>query len=282
MKKKVLTLFLAICLAAGNVAVPVSAFAAEVKTGQVNASDWEWEEQEGGGVSVTAYKGTETEVTIPGTLDGKTVTAIGARAFSSQGEGGSTVTKVTIPNSVTAIGDSAFSGCENLEEVNIPSGVTEISYSTFSLCFKLKNVTLPSGVTTIGNSAFFACQSLESIALPENLATIGEEAFAGCSGTGEDDVVTGLGSITIPASVTLIGKNAFAENENLRQITVAEGNDNYASVEGVLFNQAKAELIAYPAGREGAKYEVPSGVQKIRDGAFYGVHTLSEVTFPST
>lgn len=112
-------------------------------------------------VIVTHYNGTAADVTIPSRYQGKPVTAIDHAAFHD-----SAVTSVTIPDSVTAIPDDAFSYCSNLTNISIPNSVTFIGFSAFNSCTSLKSITLPSSLRTIGNSAFADCPSLMTVTYP--------------------------------------------------------------------------------------------------------------------
>ena len=105
-----------------------------------------------------------------------------------------------IPNSVTSIGDDAFSGCESLQSVTIPNSVTSIGYEAFSRCTSLQCVTIPNSVKSIGIGAFSGCESLQSVTIPNSVTSIGDGAFSRCES---------LQSITIPNSVTSIGNGAF-------------------------------------------------------------------------
>ena len=66
-----------------------------------------------------------------------------------------------IPNSVTSIGDWAFSGCDSLQSVTIPNSVTSIGDHAFLLCTYLQSITIPNSVTKIGDDAFFLCTHLD-------------------------------------------------------------------------------------------------------------------------
>ena len=116
-----------------------------------------------------------------------------------------------IPNSVTSIGDYAFSGCSSLTSVTIPNSVTSIGKSAFSRCSRLTLVTIPNSVTEIGRNVFQGCSRLTSITIGNSVTSIGDYAFNGCSR---------LTSVTIPNSVTSIGSNAFYECSRLTSVTI--------------------------------------------------------------
>ena len=123
------------------------------------------------------------------------VTDIGNSAFSFC----RSLTNIVIPNSVTDIGNSAFSFCRSLTNIVIPNSVTDIGNSAFSDCSSLSNIVIPDSVTAIGNFAFWGCSSLSNIVIPDSVTAIGDYAFYYCS----------LSNIVIPDSVTAIGICAF-------------------------------------------------------------------------
>ncbi|MBO5799371.1 MAG: leucine-rich repeat domain-containing protein, partial [Paludibacteraceae bacterium] len=179
------------------------------------------------------------------------VTAIGNRAFS----GCHFLSSVVIPDSVTTIGNSAFSGCRFLSSVVIPDSVTTIGKCAFGYCKSLSSVVIPDSVTTIGNCAFCGCSSLSSVVIPDSVTAIGEYAFEGCSSLSSvvipDSVTTigdrafrgckSLSSVVIPDSVATIGKDAFLGCSLLNSIIVSRSA--YERVCGMLDERPRSKVI---------------------------------------
>ena len=141
-----------------------------------------------------------TSITIP-----NSVTSIGNWAFAA-----SALTSIFIPNSVTSIGESAFHCCSSLASVSIGNSVTTIGRDAFHYCFSLTSLTIPNSVTSIGGSAFSECSSLTSVSIGNSVTSIGGGAFLECSS---------LTSVSIGNSVTNIGDCAFAACSSLASIT---------------------------------------------------------------
>ena len=152
------------------------AWAEEAERETFTFGDYSYAILEDGTVEITDYSGKDTELTIPDALDGRKVTAIGDSAFS----GCSGLTEVTIPDSVTVIGDLAFSECSGLTEVTIPDSVTAIEDWAFYRCYGLTKVAIPDSVTIIGNSAFSECLGLTEVTIPDSVTAIGDWAFNEC------------------------------------------------------------------------------------------------------
>lgn len=129
------------------------------------------------------------------TINGE-ISILDSHAFA----GYSTLTGITIPNSVVMIGDYAFDECESLKDVNIPNSVTSIESGVFYGCVSLESITIPDSVVSIGSNAFSNCESLSNINIPDGVTEIEEDLFNCC---------TSLTSITIPDGVTYIGGYAF-------------------------------------------------------------------------
>ena len=173
-----------------------------------------------------------------------------------------------IPNSVTNIGDGAFSRCESLQSVTIPNSVTSIGDHAFEQCESLQSITIPNSVTKIGHYAFSWCKSLQSVTIPNSVTSIGDGAFSSCKS---------LQSITIPNSVTNIGDGAFCGCN----ICFFICNSTYFQNDAVcLFNKDKTAIVS--TIKDCVNYIIPNSVTNIGDGAFSRCESLQSVTIPNS
>ena len=253
-----------------------------------------------------------TGITIP-----NSVTSIGGSAFANC----TALTSVVIPGSVTCIGEHAFDYCTELTSVTIQDGVESIGARAFYLCYKLEDIaidgivasigknvfestayydddanwengvlyigkcliaadqsiaeeyTVKSGTKTIADEAFLYYVSLTGITLPDGIVYIGDNAFNDCHN---------LTGIEIPKSVAHIGNNAFYNCVNLTDISVADGNVAYYSENGILYNNAKTEIIRFPSKKADTSFTIPDGVTGIADGAFDNCRNLTGITIPDS
>jgi len=211
---------------------------------------------------------------------------------------------VSIPATVTTIGNNAFYGCTRIKNIVVPGGfkmstlfpsyqtitnavvadgATSIADHAFFYCSGLTSITIPDGVTSIGDYAFFYCSGLTSITIPDGVTSIGIRAFEGCSELTSITIpnsVTNIGnyafsgcsklmSISIPNSVTNIGDNAFARCSKLTSITIP---DSVTSIgERAFYRCSGLPSIT-----------IPAGVTSIGDGAFYDCSGLTAITIPDS
>ena len=146
--------------------------------------------------------------------------------------------------------------------------VTSIGVRAFMNCSGLTSVTIPNSVTSIGDDAFCGCD-LTSVTIPNSVASIGEYAFCGCD----------LTSVTIPNSVTFIGDKAFSCSR-LENINVDSENDNFSSLDGILYNKDVTNLICCPEAK--TSVTIPNSVTSIGASAFYECRSLTSVTIPNS
>ncbi len=224
----------------------------------------------------------------------ESVTYIGNSAFSAC----KNLTDINIPRGVASIGEFVFDGCGSLQSINIPESITSIGTGAFNGCKRLIEIKIPRSVTSIGEFAFGSCGHLDisvdvdnpnyssvggvlfnkdktkllgyardkiqsEYTVPDGVESIGMDAFYGCS----------FLTITIPKGVNNI-ERAFSYCKYLN-ITVDADNPNYSSVDGVLFNKDKTELIAY--AKDGIQYTVPDSVTNICADAFAYCENLKNI-----
>jgi len=237
------------------------------------------------------------DITIPSTLGGYPVTAIGSEAFYEC----SSLISVAMPDSVTSVGSYAFYGCTSLVYISLPDGITEIGFNAFYDCNQLE-YNVYSNVKYLGNfknpyavlikavskeltsysihektkmicrDAFNGCNNMTMIVIPDGVTTIDSTAFAFCGG---------LTSVFISDSVTTISKDAFQDCNNL-VITISEGNPVYSSdASGVVFNKDKTKLIFATESITG-NYTIPYGVTDIETDAFIYCSGLTSITIPNS
>ena len=218
-----------------------------------------------------------TNVSLP-----ETITSIGDNAFTSCG-----LTSLIIPESVESIGGSAFLNCQNITSLTIPANVKNIGIYAFSKCIDLRNVTILGNLQSLGDNAFSSCSNLKSVAISGNVEKIGNSAFSRCSQ---------LESVTIPASVTSISVSAF---EGCAKLTSAGPFDsdcnfkfgwtdaipNYAafpdSLTSVVLPEGIRSIGDYSfAGTALTSIDLLESVENIGAGAFAGCNKLTSVTIP--
>lgn len=254
-------------------------------------------------IGIDAFKNCKdlTSVNISGS-----VKSIGKSAFSGcyiskeDAENGieKGLEKVIIQDGVESICDNAFSGCKKLIDVTLPDSVTRIGENAFrntglydlynhtgwEVCYIGSHLiaanqsisgtcTVKPGTKTIAGGAFASCGNLEGITIPDSVVSIGNHAFFSCSS---------LKSITIPKNVTSIGDEVFYNCFDLASINVDSDNLAYCSEGGVLYNKEKTEIIRYPKEKSGALFAIPDGVTSISVGAFADCSSLTSVTIPNS
>ena len=207
------------------------------------------------------YTGLES-ICIPDSVE-----TMGSNVFQGCGA----LASVTLGKGMTVVPNSTFNGCQALKKVEIPANIKEIYNYAFNNCTALESVVFKEGLTRIRENAFNNCTSLTAVTLPESLVTVDGNAFNGCKAL--ESFYVGKGVTSLPVSV-------FYGNNALKTITVSEDNENFKSVDGVLFNKACTEILVFPRAKEG-KYVIPDTVEKINNNAFDNATAITEVTIGS-
>ena len=207
------------------------------------------------------------DIKIPSELGGHPVTGLGEYSFAANPYDGhqgnplcSKIHSVTIPQSVTSIGDRAFDGCSALTTLSLGEKIKTIGNCAFENCTSLTGVTIPQSVTSIGYYAFEGCTNLNPLTIKGPITSMGNYAFAGStyltSLTLCDDIQTignfaflgstSLKTVTLPKNLTSIGEYAFARCSELESITIPE---NVKTINPKTFADcSKLEYIILPAG----------------------------------
>ena len=249
MKKRIISILLAVCLIFGL--LPVGVFAANPTSGTCGPNA-KW-----------SYDFSTKTLTISGSGDMDDYSHLRNNSYkprpwmSYQKE----IENIVICDGITSIGQEAFGS-------NWGGGIFE----------NLHSISIAPTVKKIGAEAFMYAQKLESIDLPDGLKSIGDSAFS----------ITGIKTIRIPASVEILEHSTDSASEsgwffwcrNLESINVDAGNKKYRSVDGVLF--AGNTLLRYPAAKADRTYTVPDGTVQIAFGAFEDACALTSLSVPAS
>ena len=214
---------------------------------------------DGGKASVMQQTGLTGDIVIPETVrhdnTDYTVTTVQDNAFS-----GNDITSISLPNTVSVMGEACFESCSRLESVTLPAGLTSLGNSCFYDCRNLASVTLPEGITTLGVNCFYRCTSLTPVTLPEGIEELGYQCFYGC---------TSLESVVLPGSLRTIGNNCFYDCSALKSVTF--GGSIGALPEKCFYGCTSLESIA-----------LPEGVKELGENCFYRCSNLASVTLPES
>lgn len=238
----------------------------------LKSGDFEYTVLSDGTLEISNYTGTATEVTVPEKIDGKNVTSIGSSAFSEN----KSLESVELPESVTKIKVAAFRDCENLANIKVGKNINELHVLSFDgTAYKNNGDNWENGALYLGSYLIAVNSSAPAdFEVKEGTTVIAGELFRG--------VENNIEHFTIPKSVTVIPDYIGVGKIKLKSITVSEENENYSSLDGVLFNKDKTVLYFYPRAKEDKEYTIPKGVKTISELSFYNTYNLEKVTFSSS
>lgn len=238
-------------------------------------NNFEYQVNSAGTYVITGYNNFKNDyITIPETINGIKVTAVGKGAFRNK----SNINTVKIPESVTSISSNAFYGCKNLASVILSSSVKSIGSKAFSMCTSLTGINLQN-VQTVGEHAFYGCKNLTNLYCGNALKVIGAYAFQKC---------TALSFIRQASTLIYIGNYAFADCTSITSLTLPNklgyiGNSafkNCTSLKSLTFGSASLEIGAYAFENCPALTTVtlPSNISSIGRYAF-GVRSANSTDF---
>ncbi len=272
----------------------------------VSASNWSavfefHKNYETGCVYTLINNGSEYEITKAGTATGKftiedeyrgkPVTRIANAAFKGNGE----IVDVTVGKNVREIGDNAFYNCSKLEKVVLPAGLQTLGSSAFKLSSKLKEIVIPDQLKVLSDETFANCRSLATVKLGKSLETIGEKAFASCSvlteieipdsvktigvsafekstpNSKDEDVISGLKSITFGAGLETIGEKAFYQCRALKTLKFSEKSSLISIADEAFAECSSLETVV-----------LPNGLDNLGKKVFYMATILSTVNLPES
>ena len=268
--KRLISLLVAVCMMITMLPLSaVTAFAADTAaptgTAIVNGCEYDYKINTADGTAtITKFRAPDDhgsyDITIPTAFGRFPVTDIGDYAFS----GCHSLTTLSLGENIKTIGSYAFYDCTQITgSVTIPQSVTSIGNEAFRWCSGIDSLTINNAATSIGEWAFASCFGIKTLSLGEKIKTIGYNAFSDCSG---------LTNVTIPQSVTSIGPYAFAYCTSLKNITIPE---KVKTIEPYTFGWCTSlKYITLPAGLTSFKDRLvscPAGFtkQSPKNGAIY-------------
>lgn len=166
------------------------------------------------------------------------------------------ITGITLPNSITSLGNSCFKFCHNLTSVKLPDNITSLGDETFMTCSKLYSIELPTLLTTIGNYCFLDCWQITALILPQSITTLGQGCFMNCKN---------IETITLPTNITSLPQSCFKDCKKLSGITLHEGITSLGQ-------------SCFAGCSSLTSIKLPKSINKGSYGCFENCSNLSEVT----
>lgn len=238
------------------------------------ASEFEYTQEKGFGITITKYIGNSETVVIPSHIGGESVYKLDAKSFSPE-NGVSPIKHVVISEGISHIMPYAFAGQTTLEDVSIPLSTREINSYAFSGCTSLTNPIIRGTSLYIGWFAFSDCTNIDTITYESGVRSGCSNALMGLSNL--KTVVIGKNVDNVEFDSTLASIAGYA---NIESVQVDSDNAYFKSIDGVLYSKDMTTLIHYPQGKTTEEYTVPNTVKVINTGVGKFNQYIKKVTIP--
>ena len=217
--------------------------------------DFEWERINGLEARITKYKGSDTNIYIPSSVDRYRISEIGNDTFKDMVN----IKKICFPSALKTIGDSAFAGCTGLTSIKLPDGLEKLGSNVFHNCSNLSSINYPTGIKEAGYSCIFTgCTSLTEITIPEGVTKLVDNIFdTSC-----------LETIHLPSTLKEIGSRCFL---NCYYITSIDLPDSLITIKSSAFEGCNALLGV----------QLPNTLKTIEDSAFRGCTAFTAINLPN-
>lgn len=220
-------------------------------------------------------------------------------------KGCTALTSIDLSENLTAVGSDAFQNCSSLESLTLPECMTEIPYGFLRGCTSLKSLTIPGSIETFQSSAVNDCTSLAEILVNggEHYTSVDGVLYTADKKTLVRVPLGKEGSFTIPDGLEEINSQAFHDCDKLTSVSipkdaadfdfsllssctglteiVVDGNEHYASVDGLVYSPDLKTLLRVPSGIEGT-LTIPNGTETIGPKAFTGCTKIPSVQIPAS
>ena len=211
------------------------------------------------------------------------------------------VKSVVLPNSITTIGNGAFSGCSSLVSVTIPENLTSINDYVFRDCSALISVVIPDGITYIGKNAFNGCSGLKSVTIPNSVTSLYDSSFEGCTGVLSltldcnyvnklAKILTSIRELTLGSNVTSVFSGTLTNCPDLEKVNLncrEIGTDWFNGCTSLKEIDLGSNLVSIGSqafsGCIGlTSVVIPEGVTSIGESAFRDCSNLRLLTLPNS